>query len=213
MLLNKELKHNYEITIFIVILFTIIYSMINNDNKKFIAKILINDFVIFLMVVLLSSLFITYNYMMGILLTIIYIIMILPYFRGYFIKDKKEGFSSNDDDLMSIISGKGKKTKELFKKINKYKSEKKREKVLETLNIDNDREEEFNNGNSSDTALKIEKRKFNPNDEVDNNLLMTKEICNDIKNRISYNYENIEYLKKYISSRLQEIIDILDLTE
>ena len=212
MLLNKELNHNYEITIFIVILFTIIYSMINNDNKIFIAKILINDFVIFLMIVLLSSLFITYNYIMGILLTIIYIIMILPYFRGYFTKlNNKEGFS--DNDLMSIISGKGKKTKDLFKKINKYKSEKKREKVLETINIDDDREEEFNNGNSTDTALKIEKRKFNPNDEVDNNLLITKEICNDIKNRISYNYENIEYLKKYISSRLQEIIDILDLTE
>lgn len=58
----------------------------------------------------------------------------------------------------------------------------------------------------------IKMRKFNPNDEFDNNLLMTKEICDDIKKRIVYEYETIPYLKRYISSRLQEIIDLLDLS-
>ena len=54
----------------------------------------------------------------------------------------------------------------------------------------------------------IAKRKFNPNDEIDANLLISKEIFKDLLNRITYEYESNELLKKYIEHRLEEIIDL-----
>ncbi len=57
----------------------------------------------------------------------------------------------------------------------------------------------------------VEQRKFNPADNDDMNLLMTMEICDDIKNRIKYVYEDNGYLKKYIREKIEEIVDMLDL--
>jgi hypothetical protein len=56
--------------------------------------------------------------------------------------------------------------------------------------------------------LAIQRRKFNLNDANDKDLINTREICTDIINRINYEYEDNEYLKKYISSRVEEIIEI-----
>ena len=56
--------------------------------------------------------------------------------------------------------------------------------------------------------LTIMKRKFNINEETDKNLLNTREICTDIINRINYEYEDGDYLRKYIGSRVEEIIEI-----
>ena len=90
--------------------------------------------------------------------------------------------------------------------------------VGDTSNTDNNILEKMETNKSNDKTEKfdgqetIKLRRFNPNDEFDNNLLMTKEICDDIKKRIMYEYETIPYLKRYISSRLQEIIDLLDLS-
>lgn len=57
----------------------------------------------------------------------------------------------------------------------------------------------------------VDKRKFDPSIEEDTNLLITKEIFQDMINRIEYNYETVPYLKKYIKHRLEEIIDINNL--
>lgn len=64
--------------------------------------------------------------------------------------------------------------------------------------------------NYKDTGnnLSIQRRKFNLNDESDKDLLNTREICTDVINRINYEYEDTEYLKKYISARIEEIIEI-----
>lgn len=80
----------------------------------------------------------------------------------------------------------------------------------------NARNYKFNNSNSnikkkaskSQGDLTIMKRKFNINDETDKNLLNTREICTDIINRINYEYEDGDYLRKYIGSRVEEIIEI-----
>ena len=64
---------------------------------------------------------------------------------------------------------------------------------------------------SSDKVIK--KRLFNPNKEDDTNLLITKEILLDMINRIEYNYENTTYLRKYIKSRIEEIIDTNNLLD
>jgi len=59
----------------------------------------------------------------------------------------------------------------------------------------------------------VEVRALDPSNEDDTNLLITKEILQDMLNRIEYNYESNKYLRKYIKHRVEEIIDINKLTE
>lgn len=71
--------------------------------------------------------------------------------------------------------------------------------------------DETSSGKKSGKA--ILKRKFDPTNEEDSNLLLTMEACSEIKDRISYNYENKEYLKRYVRDKLEEIIELLNLVE
>ena len=64
---------------------------------------------------------------------------------------------------------------------------------------------------SSDNNLEIPKRKFNLDNDEDMNLLNTREICKDIINRINFKYEDNDYLKKYIGTRIEEIVDLNEL--
>jgi len=62
------------------------------------------------------------------------------------------------------------------------------------------------NGKENFKAINV--RKFDPSNEEDTNLLITKEILQDIINRIEYNFESNTYLKKYIKHRLEEVVEI-----
>jgi hypothetical protein len=74
--------------------------------------------------------------------------------------------------------------------------------------------DKFANTAKEETQNKtIEQRVFDPSSEEDTNLLITKEVLQDIINRIEYNYENTNYLKKYIKHRIEEIVDINNLIE
>jgi hypothetical protein len=59
----------------------------------------------------------------------------------------------------------------------------------------------------------IEIRALDPSNEQDTNLLITKEILQDMLNRIEYNYESNKYLRKYIKHRIEEIIEINKLAD
>ena len=74
-----------------------------------------------------------------------------------------------------------------------------------------DNQDETDSGKKSGKA--ILRRKFDPTNEEDSNLLLTMETCSEIKDRIKYNYENKEYLKRYIRDKLEEIIELLQLIE
>lgn len=268
------------------IVFIIIYSSLNTENRDFIAEVLTNDISLFLAVVTITT-FTYYNLIGGFVVSIMFIILILPYFKKNrdTSNNTTEGFTNTtnitknskkkkttkiqvggpegeveqeDAGLMDAFTGKGDRVEKFMEKVDKYKSYKKREAAFERLNNNNDSDNSvfsnnslndnptndkynthtnidtknndttdddimanMNGNNSRNGNNKTEKfndqqtiklRKFNPNDEFDNNLLMTKEICDDIKKRIVYEYETIPYLKRYISSRLQEIIDLLDLS-
>ena len=54
----------------------------------------------------------------------------------------------------------------------------------------------------------IEIRAFDPSNEEDTNLIITKEILQDMLNRIKYNFESNNYLKKYLKHRIEEIVEI-----
>lgn len=70
------------------------------------------------------------------------------------------------------------------------------------------------NGKSSQERFQtVEIRALDPSNEDDTNLLITKEILQDMLNRIEYNYESNKYLRKYIKHRVEEIIDINKLTD
>lgn len=79
--------------------------------------------------------------------------------------------------------------------------------------LSNNNSELYKSSNMSNISKTIEKRVFNPSKEEDTNLLLTKEILIDMVNRIEYNYENNNYLKKYIKSRIEEIIDTNNLLD
>ena len=59
----------------------------------------------------------------------------------------------------------------------------------------------------------INKRKLDSTNQEEESFINTKEILTDMINRIDYEYEDFNYLKKYISSRIEEIVELLDLLE
>lgn len=64
------------------------------------------------------------------------------------------------------------------------------------------------NGKGKEDFQTIKLRTFDPSNEEDTNLLITKEVLHDMSNRIEYNYETNKYLKKYIKHRVEEIVDL-----
>jgi Ca2+/Na+ antiporter len=84
----------------------------------------------------------------------------------------------------------------------------------EQKNNKNNKNKQKNSSNSnkrSSTKEKfqtVEKRSFNPNDEEDTNLLITKEVLTDMNNRIEYNFESNKYLKKYLKHRIEEVVEL-----
>ena len=54
----------------------------------------------------------------------------------------------------------------------------------------------------------IKMREFDPSNEEDTNFLITKEVLQDMINRIDYNFESNEYLKKYLKHRIEEIVEV-----
>ena len=124
---------------------------------------------------------------------------------------------NNDDDYKRAI---------LENKRKMYQSERNRNSNKNNSGNGNDNgsgngKEKFGNtsggsrksGKGKERFQTIEPRKFDPSNEEDTNLLITKEILEDMNNRIQYNYENNKYLKKYIKHRVEEIIDVNKLTE
>lgn len=205
------------------IVFVVVYSSITQENRNHIADILTSDAALYstIIVIVIAS---YYNLIIGFTLCVIFIIMIMPFFSKNNLNDNKtvnngkEGFTDEEDDnqtkkdlehLLDAFKGNGKRTKEIFNDAKEIESKQKRKDAFNNLNSKKtDKVEQF-----AEPELKIEKRKFNPNDEYDNNLRMTMEICDDIKQRITYKYEELPYLKKYISTKIQSIIDLLELTQ
>jgi len=66
---------------------------------------------------------------------------------------------------------------------------------------------------SKENFKTVKTRSFDPNKEEDTNLLITKEILQDMNNRIEYNFESNKYLKKYLKHRIEEIVEINKLLE
>ena len=121
---------------------------------------------------------------------------------------KKSSFEKFKCDLnynaapeRSEIDDKKLKKEEKYKKDTKAKCEK----------LDRSEEQEKSRAEKKqqkEDFKTIKERNFDPSNEEDTNFLITKEILQDMINRIDYNYESNEYLKQYLKHRLEEIVEI-----
>lgn len=107
--------------------------------------------------------------------------------------DIKQGMKENLRDMLSV------KKKENMKNIKSSKRE----------NFDDDLETDYKvRHHKREQYRTVKRRKFNPNDEDDANFLICKEILKDLLNRLTYEYESKDYLKKYVEHRIEEMVDL-----
>ena len=88
-----------------------------------------------------------------------------------------------------------------------YENEKKNNKMNNSKKNNNNNKSNSKN-NTKEEFQTIDIRAFDPSNEEDTNFIITKEILQDMLNRIKYNFESNKYLKKYLKHRIEEIVEI-----
>jgi MFS superfamily sulfate permease-like transporter len=223
---------NTRLTYFIVltgVCFIGIYHLLPPHTQIFIGNFIRNPMI--LAVLLLGVLVIGYfNIISGIILLVLFTCIFLPTHVNQPVTTTKitETFTSKKDD--DGLNSNNKVIKDLFKpgrlrkeleeaqNTNKerFEAEMANNKFLELESKKKQKKQKDNKDKEKFTAdienaRAIEQRKFNPASNEDMNLLQTMEICDDIRDRIKYNYEDKKYLKRYIKEKLEEVVDLLDL--
>ena len=69
------------------------------------------------------------------------------------------------------------------------------------------------NNNSNSNSKTIHKRRFDLTKDEDKRLVYSKEVLEELINRINYKYDDRKYLKKYIGSKIEELVDVLELVD
>lgn len=184
-------------TMFILLFYIIFYQFINNSIKMKIFKMISNPIVLvvligFIGVILYNNFTIGMIILFSVLISISYksekeelTVNTNEGFKDTFVKEQMKNVLNTFTDGIE----ENKNIEEKFKTT--LKKEKKKPK--------------------KETFQQIKKREFNLSKQEDKHLLYTKETLKEIINRINYEYEDIEYLKKYIGNKFEEIIDLLDL--
>ena len=96
----------------------------------------------------------------------------------------------------------------------KYRDTANKEDFDNTDNTNKQKKEKYKNSNKNHKNEKtIKRRKFDYTNKEDKSLVYSREVLKEVVNRINYEYEDREYLKKYIGSKFEEIIDLLGLLD
>ena len=222
----QEILQNKIVTFLasgLLILYIGLYKELNPNLRNTIHKKIRKPFILFLLLIL-SGLFSYANVVICVLLLLSILITLSTPINSENVlvseevnNSLQEGFTDKDK------KGKPSYLQDYFKidpkkYTNAFKEgiiENKRKKVEEKI------KRQFKNNNSSKikqtkkkkSEVVIPKRKFNIEDQEDKNLLNTKQICHDIINRITFKYEDKPYLKKYIATRVEEMVDINNLLD
>ena len=149
---KKKINEFCNISLLLIsIIFIILYSSLNTNNRDFIAEILTNDISLFLIVISIT-IFSYYNLIGGFVLSVMFIILLLPYFKKNHNLSNRltEGFQSKkvkskkkkinigglegekeveDPGLEEALTGKGHRVEKFMEKVNKYKSFKRRRNI------------------------------------------------------------------------------------
>ena len=131
--------------------------------------------------------------------------------EGFQNKSKKSFLEKTLEKMTNSLEDGLKENQKLEKNLSTFKNDDK----YEEDNIKEKKEKISNKkGNRKKErfgSLEIERRKFDLTNKDDKRLIYTKEVLKDIVNRIDYEYDDRDYLKKYIGSKFEEIIDLLGL--
>lgn len=232
--LNSLFKDkNFIAFVLIVFIFYILfYEHIDYEIKQQIYKTLTNPIYIILIIGLIGFV-LYYNFTIGIILALTLVISLT--FKPHneentkLTKQNKKHNTIkqkliNKKRINEGFQNKSKKSfieKSLEKLVNNFEDgineNKKLEKSLfkfkDTNNNESRKGDKPKNNTSSKnySSLEISKRKFDLTNNDDKILVYSKEVLKDIVNRIDYEYDDREYLKKYIGSKFEEIIDLLGL--
>ena len=213
-----------------------IYHLLPAQTQLAIGNIIRNP--IILSVLLLGLLVIGYfNVISGIILLVLFTCIFLPQHitsvneggnkdvEGFTSKrsdsDDDSGLNSNNKVIKDLLKpGKLRSELEEARKQNKemFEAEMANNKFMEMENKkrrknSQQKKEKFTTELDGGNARAIQQRKFNPASQEDMNLLETMGICEDIRDRIKYNYEDTKYLKRHIKEKLEEVVDLLDLVD
>jgi Ca2+/Na+ antiporter len=95
-----------------------------------------------------------------------------------------------------------------------YENEKRKHKSKDEEDNTNNKSGKSNGSKKGKEEFQtIKTRSFDPGNEEDTNLLITKEILQDMIKRIEYNFETNKYLKRYLRQRIEEIVELNNLLE
>lgn len=211
-----------------------IYHLLPAHTQLAIGNIIRNP--IILSILLLGLLVIGYfNVISGIILLVLFTCIFLPqhitsvsgdnnnHIEGFTSKssdsEDDSGLNSNNKVIKDLLKpGKLRTELETARKQNKemFEAEMANNKFMEMENKKRrkniqQKKEKFTA--ELDGSRAIQQRKFNPASQEDMNLLETMEICEEVRDRIKYNYEDTKYLKRYIKEKLEEVVDLLDLVD
>lgn len=222
----QEILQNKIVTFLasgLLILYIGLYKELNPNLRNTIHKKIRQPFILLLLIIL-CGLFSYANVVICVLLLLSILITLSTPINSETVSVGKEA----DNSLQEGFTNKDKKEKPSYlqdyfninpkKYTNAFKEgiiENKRKKVEEKI------KRQFKNNNSNNvnktkkkkSEVVIPKRKFDIEDQEDKNLLNTKQICHDIINRITFKYEDKPYLKKYIATRVEEMVDINNLLD
>ena len=221
--INNTVKNLFQDKCFIVfmlfvfIFYIFFYDYLDTTTKKNIFLTFTNPLTL-LITICLIGLVLYHNFTLGIILAISLTITMTfnssTNSNSSTNNNKLEGFK-NKGYLMSKIE---KLTNSLEEGLEENKDilDKYKKNNLETDNIINSEDKESENykkniKTSKKNDINIKKRKFDFTKREDKALVYSREVLKDCIKRINYEYDDKEYLKKYIGSKIEEIIDLLGL--
>ena len=184
-------------TMFILLFYIIFYQFINNSIKMKIFNMISNPIVLLVLIGFIGVILYN-NFTIGMIILFSVLVSI-----SYKSEKEEEPVNTNEGFKDSFVK---EQMKNVLNTLTDGIEENKNieEKFKSTLKKEKSKPKK-------ETFQQIKKREFNLAKQEDKHLLYTKETLKEIINRINYEYEDIEYLKKYIGNKFEEIIDLLDL--
>ena len=238
----KELKNLFKDKNFIVftlvsfIFFILFYEYLDNNIKCEIYNTISNPIIVVILIGLIGII-LKYNFTMGIMLALSFVIIITlkPCNKKTTKTTKTTKTNNTNNKIHSSFNNtniEGFKNKTFLEKTitnitnslqEGIQENKKLENSLNNISSENETSDKSSKNNSNSNSksksnnnsnkLEIPKRKFELDKRDDKVLIYSKEVLKDIINRINYEYDDRDYLKKYIGNKFEEIIDLLGLLD
>lgn len=223
--INNTIKNLFQDKCFIVfmlfvfIFYIFFYDYLDTTTKKNIFLTFTNP-IILLITICLIGLVLYHNFTLGIILAIS--LTVTMTFNSAVTSTSRH--SSNNNEKLEGFKNKGYLMSKIEKLTNSLEEGLEENKdILDKYKKggleDNTSDDKIQNKNTNKTNknskkdIKIKKRKFDFTKREDKALVYSREVLKDCIKRINYEYDDKDYLKKYISSKIEELIDLLGLVD